>query len=254
MVWGDGKQLHKNDITDYFGFSGVTADQLKQLGYITWCGEPQEKGSWISEGDTSMFMNLLDNGLDGHLEAGYGSWGGRNGKDIDPSGIASADYASVRWFGAAQRDFANRLQWTVTQNYQEANHPPAIVVEGLEKTEIKPGQVVTLKAHAQDPDGDHLTGYWWQYVEAGTYPGKIKCIPDATESAPESKRTYPFSVAVPGSDKIKETITNHLELTCSFRVPTDAVDGQTIHMISEVTDYAEMPMTAYKRVVLTVRR
>lgn len=78
MVWGDGKQLHKNDITDYFGFSGVTDAQLQRLGFTTWCGEPQEKGSWISEGDTSMFMNLLDNGLDGHVEAGYGGWGGRN--------------------------------------------------------------------------------------------------------------------------------------------------------------------------------
>ena len=34
------------------------------MGYVVWT-PPQEKGSWISEGDTSIFMNLIDNGLRG---------------------------------------------------------------------------------------------------------------------------------------------------------------------------------------------
>ncbi|GAA2437959.1 hypothetical protein GCM10010191_61310 [Actinomadura vinacea] len=75
------------------GLSGLTTEQLKEMGYVVWTA-PQEKGSWISEGDTSIFMNLLDNGLLGH---------------IDPSGRPSANHAASRWFGAAQQDFAARL-------------------------------------------------------------------------------------------------------------------------------------------------
>jgi len=95
-VWGDGKMMHKNDITDFFGFSGLNAEQLKNLGYWPWYahfnGGIEEPGSWISEGDTSMFMNLLDNGLDSHVDSSYGGRAGRNGKDIDPNGVASKDY------------------------------------------------------------------------------------------------------------------------------------------------------------------
>lgn len=50
-VWGDGKQMVKGDRTDYFGLSGYTADQLKKMGYMVWM-PPQEKGSFLGEGDT----------------------------------------------------------------------------------------------------------------------------------------------------------------------------------------------------------
>ncbi|MFD1544238.1 nucleoside hydrolase-like domain-containing protein [Nonomuraea guangzhouensis] len=94
-VWGDGKQMVPHDIFDYFGFSGLTTEQLKGMGYVVWTA-PQEKGSWISEGDTSIFMNLLDNGLRGYLDPSYGGWGGRNGPDTNPSGQSSATYAASR--------------------------------------------------------------------------------------------------------------------------------------------------------------
>jgi hypothetical protein len=34
----------------------VTVEQLKELGYMPWYGEVEEPGSWISEGDTSMYI------------------------------------------------------------------------------------------------------------------------------------------------------------------------------------------------------
>ncbi|MFS2190141.1 nucleoside hydrolase-like domain-containing protein [Mucilaginibacter sp. Mucisp84] len=61
-VWGDGKQMVKGDIMDYFGLSGHTNDELKKMGYIVWM-PVQEKGSWLGEGDDPTFMNMLDNGL-----------------------------------------------------------------------------------------------------------------------------------------------------------------------------------------------
>lgn len=263
MVWGDGKQLHKNDIADFFGFKGLTANELAELGYIPWYGEPEEPESWISEGDTSMYMNLLDNGLDAHVEAGYGGWGGRNGKDIDLNGVASTDFASTRWFGAAQRDFATRMLWSVTPEYTMVNHPPRIeAIEfnssmsdraDLKSTKVRPGQRVDLTFVASDPDGDRLSGKWWQYQEAGSYPGEIKF----TESEPEKgsrEFSYPFSVPSPEQKYVLTSRNEKLTMTCSFMVPTDAINGQTIHLIAEVKDNAKMPLTTYKRVVLTVER
>jgi hypothetical protein len=62
-VWGDGKQMVKGDRTDYFGLSGLSTDQLRNMGYLVWIA-PQEKGSFLSEGDIPTFLNLLANGLE----------------------------------------------------------------------------------------------------------------------------------------------------------------------------------------------
>ena len=74
-VWGDGKQMVKDDIFDYFGFSGLTAEQLKAKGYIVWT-PPLPKGAFIGEGDTFTYLNLLDNGLLGYQEGTFGGWAG----------------------------------------------------------------------------------------------------------------------------------------------------------------------------------
>lgn len=272
MVWGDGKQMHKNDIADYFGFSNVSVEQLKAMGYIPWYGTPEEEGAWISEGDTSMYMNLIDNGLDAHIAAGYGGWGGRNGADIDQDGNRSNEYASARWFGAAQRDFAARMQWTVTPNYSEANHPPKIAVEGGDCRIVRPGEWVELIGKAVDPDHDHLIGKWWQYTEAGTYPKKLALTVNGvvTEKGDQSafmdamlgqsgpftmpKMSYPFKVVPPKSPEITSFVNDSIEMTCGFKIPSDVTDGQTIHMIFEVTDCGPYAMTTYQRIVLTVER
>ena len=254
MVWGDGKQMHQNDIADFFGFAGLTVEQLKALGYIPWYGALEDPGSWISEGDTSMYMNLIDNGLEAHIDASYGGWGGRNGKDINPSGIASKDYSSSRWFGAAQRDFAARLQWTVATEYNTANHAPVIQILDPKDTKVVPGQIITLTAKVKDPDGDNLTARWWQYEEAGSYPGKVELrfVGELQEKQP--MRIYPFVVPAPSSLDIVSLIKDEITVTCQFTVPADAVNGQTFHFIAEASDFARYSMTAYQRVVLTVIR
>lgn len=244
MTWGDGKQMHKNDIADYFGFSGLSVEQLNKMGYITWYGEPEEKGSWISEGDTSMYMNLLDNGLEAHIGASYGGWGGRNGKDIDPNNISSKDYSSARWFGPAQCDFAARLLWSVTSDYQGTNHPPEITLNDLEHRKVKPGEIVKLSISAKDPDGDHIKGRWWQYVEAGSYPRKIDFIEEDQEKTSFSCG----QVVEPGLKANCIEVINHV------KIPSDVEQGQTFHFIAEVKDYGYPQLRAYKRVVLTVLR
>ncbi|HKA57612.1 MAG TPA: DUF1593 domain-containing protein, partial [Gemmatimonadales bacterium] len=75
-VWGDGKQMVKGDVFDYFGLSGFTAEQLKAKGYIVWT-PPRPKGEFLGEGDTFTFLNLLGNGLHGYEDETPGGWAGR---------------------------------------------------------------------------------------------------------------------------------------------------------------------------------
>jgi Protein of unknown function (DUF1593) len=106
-VWGDGKQMVKGDRTDYFGLSGYTVDQLrspkgapdiaavlreslKKMGYMVWT-PPQERGSFIGEGDTPTFLNLLDNGLPAYENRHWSGWGGSSQSSNVPAlGIGDA--------------------------------------------------------------------------------------------------------------------------------------------------------------------
>ncbi len=218
-VWGDGRQMVKDDMFDYFGFSGLTADQLRARGYVVWA-PVQESGSWISEGDTSTFMNLLDNGLRGFEHALYGGWGGRGAQDIGPNG-PHAQYASARFFAAAQRDLAARFQWSVTPTYAGANHPPTVNVAGRLNRTARAGEAVALDGTASDPDGDAIAVRWWQYREAGTYPEAL-------------------------------AITEPTALRTTVTIPADAAAGQTIHLILEVTDNGTPNLTRYRRIIITV--
>src|SRR5215469_2951315 len=82
-VWGDGKQMVKGDRTDFFGLSGYTAEQLKEMGYMVWM-PPQEKGSFLGEGDTPTFINLINVGLRTYENPSWGGWGGRTRHANEP--------------------------------------------------------------------------------------------------------------------------------------------------------------------------
>jgi Cellulose-binding Sde182, nucleoside hydrolase-like domain/Cellulose-binding protein Sde0182, C-terminal domain len=222
-VWRDGKQMVPGDVFDYFG-EDATTEELRAKGFQVWT-PPQEKGAWISEGDTSTFMNLLDNGLRAYEDASYGGWGGRNAQDKlqgDGGGASPRDHAAARWFEFAQRDFAARLKWTVTPTFAGANHEPQVsVTSGLNVT-AAPRATVRLTATATDPDRNALTIKWWQYTDAGTYPGMI---------------------AFSQGDA----------LTTTFQVPPDAANGQTIHALLQVTDDGAPPLTSFQRVIVTIK-
>jgi hypothetical protein len=72
-----------------------------------------------------------------------------------------------------------------------------------------------------DPDGNAVIIKWWQF-QAGSYPGRVV-------------------ITNPGSPRTEVLI------------PKDAADGQTIHMILEVSDNGTPPLTRYQRVIITLR-
>lgn len=256
-VWGDGRRMAADfDAEDYFGESGKTEAQLREEGYQVWC-PVQEPGAFISEGDTSNFTLLIPNGLHSWEDATFGGWGGRQvphpelpdtltsdmrftlpglpQPDYPPlvvdhaaDGSAPPEYHMTRWWRALQNEFAARLAWSVTPRYEDANHPPAVVVEhpdggsGLVRS-VRPGEVVTLTATATDPDGDHVLLRWWAYPEAGPNP-------------------------CPTPPRIRDDGAGNAVVT----VPAEARPGQAIHVIVEGTDTGTPPLTRYQRVVLDV--
>ncbi len=295
-VWGDGKVMAQGDVEDYFGFTGLTAEQLTGMGFRVWT-PPGVKGSFISEGDTPTFMNLLDNGLRGYeADGSWGGWGGRRNPagggrggggrggaaapaSPDDPGIAPrlapagslanfplpaaapADAApaagggaaaaggagrgagagggrggagaaggpltktqivNAKFIAAAQNDFAARMKWSVTPKFADANHEPKVTIKGALAVSAKPGDTVRLEGAVSDPDKNEVAVNWWQYNDAGTYPG------DITLATPAATST-------------------------SFAVPADAQAGQTIHVILEATDKGVPALTRYQRVVVTVQ-
>jgi hypothetical protein len=269
-TWGDGKQMVKGDRTDYFGLSGYSSDQLKQMGYMVWM-PPQPKGAFLGEGDTPTFLNSIGNGLRAYEDPEWGGWGGRmhpGGTGFSPFGapppimppdtsgvargiaLAGSDANKVstpkehrsidlsnfhfppvpprtaainaRFLAAAQNDFAARMQWSVTPKFRDANHPPVVRIKGPLAILASPGSTVQLIGEVSDPDHDSVTVTWWQYNEAGSYPGDI-------------------------------AITDPAAFATTFRVPDDAKSGQTIHVILEATDNGTPSLTRYQRVVVTVQ-
>ena len=187
-VWGDGKQMVKNDPFDYFGLDGYSNEELKKMGYIVWMPK-QEKGTWLGEGDTGTFMNLLQNGLGAYEKESPGGWGGKPftpdpATFIDPfsndttkvkalvisedllrkqAELASHEIAYPNFFPAAQNDFAARMQWSVSNSYALANHAPKVSIKGSAVIKAKPGDRIQLNASVIEPDGDGYLVKWWQF-------------------------------------------------------------------------------------------
>jgi hypothetical protein len=235
-VWGDGKQMVKGDIMDYFGMTGYTDEQLRKMGYAVWM-PVQPKNSWLGEGDNHTFMNMLANGLRAFEDPTFGGWGGRgterqnfsfNMSDTSQQAMVNVltsinqnQSAYPNFFPAAQQDFAARMKWSVTQKYSDANHEPIVKIEGPQHVMASPGEMIRLNGKVSDPDTDKLAIKWWQF-KVGTFSGDVN-------------------------------ITYGNAAQCRVTIPQDAKAGQTIHLILEVTDAGLPALTRYQRVLVTVR-
>lgn len=224
FLWGDGQHT-EGDPQQQNGRMEVTREAGRQ------------QYDFISEGDTLAILALLDNGLRNLEGPSFGGWGGRfflaseNPLRWEANKEQTHDYHPTfqrmdgaypvgRWIPAFQNDFAARADWCVLP-YEEANHPPKVRLQGPLDLKVKPGEEVRLKGSAEDPDGDEVTLRWWQYREAGTFPGDLV-----------------LSETVDGEVRVK--------------VLPSAKENQTIHLILEGEDSGSPPLTRYQRVVLTV--
>ncbi len=210
------------------------------------------------EGDTPAFLHLLSTGLAEPEQISYGNWGGRftAEKQMNPGAVRpvkgqeayepfymhteAADtwtydtttyresvFAPLfRWRTDFQHDFAARMDWSMTPDYDAANHNPEAVMNGDKGKDIlyisaRAGEMVELSAKGSvDPDGDNLSYEWYQYAEAGTYPGVVKLESDSGEST-------------------------------AFRAP-EVDQPATVHMILRVQDDGTPWLVAYRRAIITL--
>jgi hypothetical protein len=218
-----------------------------------------DAGDFRSEGDSPSFIHNIVTGLRNMESPGWGGWGGRyvlvrENTWLDPVPDPGYEYPEGRWYSgstwgrkmtregatsvtnqqykeyfkpiwrwsdAMQNDFASRADWCV-KTYEDANHPPVVVLKNQSDIIAKPGALVKLNARGSfDPDGNELSFRWWQYEEADTYQGKI-------------------------------SVSNETGQNASFVVPDDAATGHTIHIICQVTDDGIPELTRYQRIVISV--
>lgn len=218
-------------------------------------GAQHPRTTFLMEGDTPSFLNLIANGLADPERPDWGGWGGRyeyytprlqkwfHEPETRPFWSDAVDevlgvdghwhtsnHATIwRWRAAFQNDFAARMDWTI-KPYAEANHPPVVKLGHAARLEAKPGERVNLSAAGTtDPDGDALSYAWFYYPEPGTF------------STSNARSGQPL--VIEGADKPEAW----------FSVPTTRVlRNGTMHIILAVTDRGSPPLTRYARVIVTV--
>jgi hypothetical protein len=163
--WGDGRRLEPGDPTDPFWLRGRTARQLRRLGYVV-STPPEPAGSFLAEGDSFTFLDLLDNGL------------------RDDENLSWGTFFGGRYLPALMNEEAARLDWSVTPDRAAVNHPPVVRVVGSLHRLAVPGAVVHLRAAATDPDGDATTDRWYEDRSVDTLGGRVAAAhPDRPATA-----------------------------------------------------------------------
>lgn len=205
---------------------------------------------WAFEGDSPSFFHVYANGLNVPECVDYGGWGGRFSKErqcnirgmsfIEKSGKNEKQYdpyymygfapegsnAIKRWAEHINNDFAARMVWASTDDYDAANHHPIAVVDKSASLhciyrKVKINDTIEFDAtKSKDPDNDSLYFKWWHYKEPSTFKGDI---------------------IINGEDKSK----------CTIGIPASA-SGKTIHIILELTDNGKPALTSYRRIILEV--
>lgn len=201
---------------------------------------------WASEGDTPAFMHIYPNGLNDPDKLDQGGWGGRfslkkkagvrsmkpvtNEGEFDRylmySNTSEGAAAIKRWSEGYHNDFAARMDWSITDTYEDANHHPVAVVNGdtsrqvLEVTAMPDSRVLLSANGSSDPDNDPLAYAWSFYNVPSSYDGPIKIAGSHSDSA-------------------------------TVRVPADAA-GRNLHIILQLHDEGAPNLYAYRRVIIKV--
>lgn len=231
FIWDESAWLTQNEIgsknwNEY-------AKHIQGHGHL---GRIYPKNKWGVEGDTPSFLHVMPMGLNDPSVFDHVGWGGffqwglsADGEtscytNIDPEVKRISRKYEEYFYPAIFNNFAARMDWAKDG---KGNRNPVVYINKNSQPDIidlaaKAGKKLVINASkSYDPDGDVLLYKWWVLPEAGTYKK---------------------SVALENADADRVTVT----------VPGD-LGRETIHLILEVTDTGTPALTAYRRIVITVR-
>jgi len=273
-VWGDGKQMVKGDRTDYFGLSGYTADQLRKMGYMVWT-PPQEKGSFVSEGDTPTFLNLLDNGLRAYENRHWSGWGGSSRSSNVPAlGLGDAQIPPASQDDPGIAIGLARAGSNANPNAKAATLPAGPAASPARESGLPPISPINAAANARffaATQNDFAARLKWsvtpKFRDANHEPKVRVKGPTEVSVRPGSMVRLEGEVSDPDHDTVKVTwwqdhaagtysgevqFTDRAALSTSFRVSAEAQPGNTIHVILEATDSGTPPLTRYHRLIVRI--
>ena len=211
--------------TPWLGLANKGLFDIDQPSWGGWSGR------FTAEKVTNVWSRHADIKVDEQKVAPFRAY--REASDVwtdpDSGQTLYGDYVPVwRWRPAMYADFICRMDWCV-KPFREANHHPSAAFnadrsDAIIRLQAIAGEELVFDAAASiDPDGDELAFSWWQYEEAGSYPGRVPI------QSPHAPKTNVY-------------------------IPTGA-GGKQIHIILEVQD--KNPIASlhdYRRIVVEVDR
>jgi hypothetical protein len=288
-VWGDGKHMATGDPTDYFGLTGFTADELRAKGYNVWT-PPQERGSFVSEGDTPTFMNLLDNGLRAYEDGFWGGWGGRRRADAAGGGgrggpvtPAGPDDPGVALGLAPAGSTANAPppppasegppaagSGQNTATGRGAGGRGGVPAGGRGGQQVAPHTAFVNAKFFAAAQHDFAARLKWSVTP--TYKGAnhepvvkvdrpiltarvgqvVRLRGTVTDPDRDNVTVRWWHYQDAGSYPGEVVIPGATSLDTAFQIPSDARPGQTLHVILEASDSGTPSLTRYQRVIVTV--
>ena len=188
------------------------------------------------EGDTPSWLHVLPNGLHDPDQPTQVGWAGCSCRDMCPDSLTVAwtnwrqpqkgvsRRYEERFYRHIVNDFAARMQWADTG---KGNTNPVVVVNGDKGVmplllTAQAGQTVHLDASASyDSENNHLTFLWWVQDDIG------------------------------GSQQGWTLETRKAEAWLSI---SDNAEPSEIHVVCEVHDDGDIPLTSYRRVIVRIGR
>ncbi|MGM9940426.1 MAG: DUF1593 domain-containing protein [Bulleidia sp.] len=212
-----------------------------------------DRYDFISEGDTPSFLYLIDTGLRSLEHPSYGGWGSRfvqdengvcrnNALDYNPyTKRYEAQYSLSRWFTDIQNDFAARIEWGNTGDDSDVTHYPSFTMCQPLNLYAKPSETIHLDVNTDNPVS------WFHYRECDIRKGS-----QPLHGHIETIGKIQLDVRAHGSfDPLVLYPENRHGIFLT--VPENLQNGDTIHIITEVSSTRAPVMKKYARTIITVQ-